>query len=106
MALEPDTYEFDSNGKPINCEFDYEAIYKWTSHYVHGTALSVESHLTEAEEPFRVRARSWVEHGKAASALFNVLAYISKTFVCAYRAMRDDQPDAILTEVHQTMKLF
>jgi hypothetical protein len=106
MAREPDTYEFDSDGEPINCEFDYEVIYKWTSHYTHGTILSVESHLPEAEEPFRIRARSRVESGKAASALFNVLAYISKTFVCAYRAMRDDQPDAILTELHQSMRLF
>lgn len=106
MAVEPDTFEFDSNGKPVNCEFDYEVIYKWTSHYVHGTVSSLESHLTEAEEVFRVRARSSLERGKVDTALFNVLVYISKIFVRAYRAMREEQPEAILADVYQCMKSF
>ena len=38
-----------------------------------------------------VRPRSWIERGKSNNALFNVLAYTSKTFVRAYRAMRNEQ---------------
>ncbi len=106
MALEPDTYEFDSGGKPINCEFDYEVIFKWTSHYVHATISSLESHLTEADEVFRVRARIWLEANKADNALFNVLVYISKAFICAYRAMHDEQPEEILADLHRTLQSF
>lgn len=103
MALEPDTYEFDPLGSAINCEFDYEVIYKWTSHYVHGTVSSLESHLTEAGDVFRIRPRSWLESRKADNALFNVLAYVSKAFICAYRAMHDDQPQEILQEFQESM---
>jgi len=74
MALEPDTYEFDATGNPTKCEFDYEVLYKWTSHYVHATVTSLESHFTENREVFRIRARSHIELSKANSALFNVLA--------------------------------
>lgn len=105
MALEDDSYEFRSPGNPLNCEFDYEVIYKWTSFFVHGTVSSLEPHLTEAAEAFRVRARIGLEQGRGESALFNVLAYLSKSFVCAFRAMRQEQPEEILTDMHRLMEL-
>jgi len=104
MALEKDSYEFRPTGDPLNCEFDYEAIYKWTSFFVHATVSSLESHLTEAAEPFRVRARIGLEQGRGETALFNVLAYLSKSFVCAFRAMRQEQPEEILTDMRKLME--
>ena len=106
MAREPDTYEFDTNGNPVTAEFDYEVIYKWTSHYVHGTISSVESHCTEPDDPFRIRARTYLDAGRGNDALFNVLVYLSKIFVRAYRAMRDDQPEDLLQEVYEATKRF
>ena len=104
MALEDDSYEFSESGKPINCEFDYEAIYKWTSFFVHATVSSLESHLVEAGETFRVRARIELEHGCGERSLFNVLAYLSKSFVCAFRGMRQEQPEEILTDMRGLME--
>src|SRR5205823_1478862 len=40
MAMEDDAFENDPNtGQPFRWEFDYEAVYKWTSHFVHGTVI-------------------------------------------------------------------
>ena len=33
------------------------------------------------------------------SPLFNVLEYLSKSFVCAFRAMCQDQPEDILSDM-------
>lgn len=105
MAIEDSTYEFSESGKPLTCEFDYEAIYKWTSFFVHATVSCLDSHLTESRGTFRVRARPQLEYAHGQKALFNVLAYLSKSFVCAFRAMLYDQPDDILSDIRKLMEL-
>jgi len=106
MALEPDTYEFDANGNPINCEFDYEALYKWTSYFVHATVSSLESHCVEAGGRFRIRARWQLDQGRGDDALFNVVAYLHKTFIYAFRGIRDDLPGDVLNELNSLLKSY
>jgi uncharacterized protein DUF5677 len=106
MALEPDTYEFDAAGRAINCEFDYEVIYKWASFFVHSTVSALESHLMGPGEPFRVRGRSRLVKGRGEDALLNVLGYLSRIFIHASRAMRQDPPEKILNDVHKALQSF
>jgi hypothetical protein len=103
LAIEPDTYEFDSAGNGTTAEFDYEVFFKLTSHYVHSTVCALESHIVEREDTFRIR-RNWTPHKRADLALFNVLAMISKIFVCGFRALRYEQPEEILQEMHVKMQ--
>jgi hypothetical protein len=106
MACEPDSYEFDSAGNGINCEWDYEVIYKWTSFYVHSTVSALESHITEPREPFRIRDRPDIDKGRGEDALVNVLGYVSRSFVHAYRAIKHDPPDEILLDVNKAIVAF
>lgn len=103
LAKEPDTYEFDSAGNGITGEFDYEIMFKYTSHFVHSTVCALEGHLTERGDTFKIRAR-WNPYRKAHLALFNVLATTSKIFISGFLAMRHDQPDEILQEMFVKMK--
>jgi len=43
MALEEDTVEVDEHGQPLKSEFDYDALYFWTSHYVHATVAGIRA---------------------------------------------------------------
>jgi uncharacterized protein DUF5677 len=103
MALEDDSYERSPSGTPANCEFDYEALYKWTSFYVHGTVSSLDAHFVEARDAFRVRARIQLEQNLGSDALFNVVAFLHKSFISAFRALGYEPPEDILAETHQQM---
>ena len=106
MAMEPVAYEVDGDGKPISCEFDYEVIYKWTSYFVHATVSCLEGHFVEAGETFRVYPRQEFEQGRADDALFNLVAYLHKTFVYAFRALKQEPPDELLAELHELLKSY
>src|SRR5258708_37812600 len=54
MALEPDTFEKNEQEEPITGEFDYDALYFWTSHYVHATAKAIKAHAVDPGESFRI----------------------------------------------------
>jgi hypothetical protein len=99
MAMEPDTYEVDGQGNPITQDFDYEYVYSQTSHFVHATIISLMGHGVNAGEQFRVRANISQQADRGNQALFNVLVFISKAFVCAFRGLQDDQPEDILQEI-------
>jgi hypothetical protein len=109
LAMEPDTYEFEPDimqpgtDKGTMAEFDYEVLYKWTSHYVHSTVCGLEHHITERGDTFKIRHR-WSPNRKAKFALFNVLTMISKTFVCGFRGLRREQPEAVLNEIFRKTK--
>ena len=103
LAMEPDTYELDESGDGTTAEFDYEVMFKWTSHYVHSTVSCLGKHLAEVGDTFRVRAGTSPTVDKD-KPLFHVLAYVSKTVICAFRALRQDQPDEILQEMHRRMQ--
>ena len=50
--------------------------------------MSLESHLVETGDVFRVYARPEVDEGRGEDALFKVLASLHKTLIYAFRAMR------------------
>lgn len=106
MAMEPDTYEVDELGQPLTQDFDYEFIYWQTSHYAHATINSLLTHATPQGEPFRVRANENSEIHRAHEALFNVVVFICKTFVCALRGLRDDQPKELFEEAHLVLRAY
>ena len=103
MACEADSFEFDAAGNGITCEWDYEVIYKWTSFYVHSTVSAFKSHLAEPMKPFRIRSR---DHIDEEDILVNVLGYISRIFVHAYRAMKQDSPEEILQDIETALAAF
>jgi hypothetical protein len=106
MAVEEDSFECDAVGNPLTCEFDYEVIYKWTSFFVHSTVSALESHLSAAGEAFRIRAQNHLIQGRADDALFSVLAYLSKTFIHAFRAIRQEPPEHLLDEIGEMLKAY
>jgi hypothetical protein len=106
MALEPDTVDVDMQGQPFKSEFDYDVIYFWTSHFVHVTVIALDGHASEPGAVFQVRARKLVEQGHAGEALFNTLAFISRTFISGCRAMNEEQPENILQDIHDLMSKY
>ncbi len=106
MALGPDSYEVDSLGSPTVHDFDYEFVYWQTSQFVHATILSAVEHATPQGEPFHVRARINEDAIRGDEALFNVLAFVSKTFVSGYRGLNSDQPAEILEETRRAMSAY
>jgi hypothetical protein len=106
MALEPDTFENDESGQPITGEFDYDALYFWTSQYVHATSHAIVTHVGEKGEIFRVRSQSSEERELGRLALFNVVNFLAKIAIQACRGMREDQPEAILQDMFKMMGKF
>lgn len=106
MAMEPDTYELNALGQPLTEDFDYEFIYWQTSHYAHATIVSLLTHARPLGEPFRIRGDQNSETLRAHQALFNVIVFICKTFVCAFRGLRDEQPEGLLQEGYATLKAY
>jgi hypothetical protein len=95
MAMEPDTFEVDFQGIAINNKFDYDAIYFWTSQYVHTTVEALDGHAVNPGEVFKVRARIEKEHDLGNNALFNACVFTRKTFVYALRCMNEEQPKVV-----------
>lgn len=95
LAHEPSTYEFDANGVGTTAAFTYDAIYRYTSHFVHSTIRALDrSHLMESGEVFVVRG-SWIQDSKARLTLSNVLTVVANTFIVACRALWCEQPENI-----------
>jgi hypothetical protein len=108
MALEPDSYEVNEVGSPTIHDFDYEFVYWQTSQFVHATILSLGEHSTNHGEQFRIRPKVGEGFGpdRGEEAIFNVLAFISKTFVSGYRGLNSDQPAEILEETRQVLSSY
>lgn len=96
MALEEDTVEVNELGQPLVSEFDYDALYFWTSHFVHATVDGIAGHAGKRGEAFTVRAQMGIERRLARLSVFNILVFLCKTFIHAFRAMNEDQPPALL----------
>lgn len=105
MALEPDEFEKDEHGEPIKSEFDYDALYFWTSHYVHATVPAIQAHTCARGEIFKVRGQRWMDEPCGADALFNTVIFLCKIFVVACRAMNEEQP-AILQDMYKMIAGF
>jgi uncharacterized protein (DUF4415 family) len=105
MALEEDPLEEDPQGQSEKSEFDYDALYFWTSHFVHATVVAAEAHAAEPGEVFKVHARSWVDKGRAEDALFNIAVFLDKLFIRACRGMNEEQP-AVLQDLYKMISDF
>jgi hypothetical protein len=105
MALEDDTVEKDERGNPITSKFDYDALYFWTSHYVHATVDGIGGHACESGEVFKVRARIWEDKDRAEDALGNIVMFTCKIFVYGLRAINEEQPKA-LDDMWKTLRKF
>jgi hypothetical protein len=95
LALEPDAIEVDASGSPVNVKFDYETLYFWAGHHVHATIQSLGGHEFDTHERFKVHSRKKAERELGPIALFNVLAFTCKTFICGLRFLKLDQPRAM-----------
>ena len=104
MALEEDTAETDAQGNPLKSEFDYDALYFWTSQFVHATVEAVAAHACNRGEVFRVRRKFPAEERFARLAIANILIYLSKMFVSGFRAMNEPQPDGVLQDMHKLLR--
>jgi hypothetical protein len=104
MALEEDTAEVDEQGKPLRSEFDYDALYFWTSQFVHATVEAVVGHACNRGEVFRVRHKIPVEKRFARLSIANILIYLTKTFVSGFRAMNEAQPDDVLQGMYRMLR--
>jgi hypothetical protein len=102
MALEPDEFEKNEYGEPTKDEFDYDALYFWTSHFVHATVSGIDAHACEAGEVFKVRGRSRADQPRGEDALINTAVFLCKIFVVACRAIKDEQP----TVIHEIYKMI
>jgi hypothetical protein len=95
MATEADTAEMTPAGEGIDSAFDYDALYFWTSHFVHATVEGIRGHSVGGGEVFRVRMRYAEERDLGNNALFNTCIFITKAFVQALRCMNEPQPKAL-----------
>ena len=95
MALEEDTVEVDEHGQPLKSEFEYDALYFWTSHYVHATVAGMHGHASVVGEVFKVRARHWRDKELGKDALFNIVMFLLKIFIHALRSMNEEQPTGL-----------
>jgi len=94
MALEPDTIE-TVEGKPLKWEFDYDWIYFWTSQYVHGTVVCMNSHAVMPREVFAIYASPERGEHAAGLALFNAGLYLYKILVMSFRSIRYELPEKL-----------
>jgi hypothetical protein len=95
MALEEDTVEMNEQGEPLKSEFDYDALYFWTSQFVHATVDGIAGHTAARGEVFKVRPQMELEKSLGRRAIFNMLVFLCKMFICACRAMNEEQPPTL-----------
>ncbi len=100
MAYEPSTQEEMAGGGPVDAKFDYDVIYKWTSHYVHPTVVALDTHAIELGGRFFVHAGKLKRTRFKNLALFNVVAFLAKILICGMRGLGSKVPDKIDRELH------
>ncbi len=105
MAEQEDTFEKNAQGLPLTAEFDYDVEYFRTSQYVHCSVIGIHGHACVPGRPFTVRAGNWAEPRHGNKALVNISVYVGKIFVTAFRAIKLDQPTAVL-ELHEVTKRY
>jgi hypothetical protein len=95
MASEPDTVEVDEHGNPITGIFDYEALYFWTSHFVHATVDGIVGNVTTSGQPFKIRNDTRETAKFARLSVANILTFVTKSGIHVFRAIREAQPKAL-----------
>lgn len=91
IAMEPDTDELDSSGHEITFKFQYEVLFRWTSHFIHPSVIALYSHLIEpGSERFKVHAHKDLDMNFEEMALDNIVASLGQITTQFFRGMRDD----------------
>jgi hypothetical protein len=108
MAAEPSAFESSPTGGPVTALFDYEAIFKWTSHFVHPTvaAGALDSHWVELGNPFTVHSNRNYGEKFGPLALFNVVTFLAKIFLCGFRGLKSEMPQELSEEWDKLIRSF
>jgi len=106
MAMEEDVYGTRQTGRPATAEFDYKVIYRWTSHYVHATVVSLRSHAVERREAFVVHSTKGESVRLRELALFNTLTYLAKIVICGFRGLKSSLPTRLSDKWDSVVKSF
>jgi hypothetical protein len=104
MAEEASTHEQAPNGGPVDARFDYEVIYKWTSHYVHPTVVALGPHAIDLGGKFFVHARKQEAKGFKDLSLFNVVTSLAKILICGMRGLGSKVPKDLDRELDQLIR--
>lgn len=91
LAMEPSAWEVDDKGQPLTLQFLYDAVFYWTSHFVHPTIAALESHVVApGKEQFTVHAHaSSLRQKYGELALFNVVSMLGQIVVHFFHGIKE-----------------
>jgi hypothetical protein len=91
LAMEPSSWEVDDKGQPLTLRFLYDAVFYWTSHFVHPTIAALESHVVvPGKERFTVHAHcNSLQQNYGQNALFNVINTLGQIVIHFFHAMNE-----------------
>ncbi|MGA3323832.1 MAG: DUF5677 domain-containing protein [Terriglobia bacterium] len=104
MAVEPSTHDKTPSGDPVDATFDYEAIYKWTSHYVHPTVVALDTHAIDLGGKFFVHAGKLQRKRFKNLSTFNVVSFLGGIFVCGMRGLGSKVPKSLDEELDHLIR--
>lgn len=104
MADEPSAHEQTPSGDPVDARFNYEVIYKWTSHYVHPTVVALDTHAIELGGKFFVHAGKLRGKRFKNLSLFNVVTCLAKILVCGMRGLGSKIPKDLDEELDHLIR--
>ena len=99
LAYEKSTWALDENGKPQSWEYSYDAVYKFTSHEVHATAIALHGRLQQFYESSRYPGafKFSTVNGRrvGGTAVFNVWLHLHAAAAHICHAFDLKIPDAV-----------
>jgi Family of unknown function (DUF5677) len=104
MVAEPDSFETDSVGNPVNWLPNYQMFYRWTSQYVHSTIVALRDHTVDDTGAFKIHSGRKDETKCEAMAVFLCCLYVGMTFRDALRAMNDHFPDNLSEDTSKLLE--
>ncbi|HEX4020436.1 MAG TPA: DUF5677 domain-containing protein [Acidobacteriaceae bacterium] len=106
FAAEPSTSVKRDDGSPSDQLFTYEVLYKWMSHYVHGTITSIDpAHITIPGDRFRIHPGAGLSNrGKAALRTSFLNVHMNMSRVLRYFNM--DIPEFLGSEYENVVALI
>jgi hypothetical protein len=106
FASEPDSFEKRNDGSPLDANFYYEVLYKWTSFYVHGTISALEDeHITINGDLFSVHPRRGKStHGEDALRISMLSVHLNLLRI--FRDFNMEYPDSLSSKFENAAKEF
>lgn len=108
LAFEPSTWEVDDKGKPLTLQFLYDAVFHWSSHFVHPTIAGLESHIVKpGTDMFKVHAKAnALRHKFGELALFNVVSMLGQIVVHFFHGMNETPPERYRKDAEALSRSF